>query len=546
MNDGSHGFELCPWPAAWLDASFCVRLANRAFWEWWGDEPTNPLSLLSAFDVTSIQRALQGSRRWHGELMVRREGVGLTPIEATLTRNAEPDLADGTIWLHFRDLGGELAARDHLERIAYQDPVTRLPNRARLAENLGFALERSRQRHVGAVVLAIDLLGFRSVNSLFGHRQGDDVLRACGSRIESALPGNSSLYRSAANEFVAIIETSDTDRTRVNQDAYALAQTLLDRLGAPLVIAGRDHRLSAAIGIRVFPEGIESADDILRDVDISLQLAKKAGPGTAIQHHAALRDSAKFRHRLTQDLRHAARRGELVMYLQPQVDTQGRWCAAEALVRWQHPEFGLLMPDAFIPIAEESGLIREVDAWMLSQACRKIAETLKSGRPLDIAVNISQLLLGDDGFIETVLEDIARHGIPAHHLTLELTETVLYEGGERATTSLARISEAGVRISIDDFGTGYSNLRSLIRLQIDELKIDRSLISPLGREKKSEDLLDFMLRLANQLGAVVVAEGVETQQQVDILRQFGCSRLQGYFFSRPEPADAVVSRWQES
>ena len=234
------------------------------------------------------------------------------------------------------------------------------------------------------------------------------------------------------------------------------------------------------------------------------------------------------------------------MYLQPQVDTQGRWCAAEALVRWQHPEFGLLMPDAFIPIAEESGLIREVDAWMLSQACRKIAETLKSGRPLDIAVNISQLLLGDDGFIETVLEDIARHGIPAHHLTLELTETVLYEGGERANTSLARISEAGVRISIDDFGTGYSNLRSLIRLQIDELKIDRSLISPLGREKKSEDLLDFMLRLANQLGAVVVAEGVETQQQVDILRQFGCSRLQGYFFSRPEPADAVVSRWQES
>lgn len=217
--------------------------------------------------------------------------------------------------------------------------------------------------------------------------------------------------------------------------------------------------------------------------------------------------------------------------------------SAEALVRWQHPQWGVLAPDAFVPLAEETGLVLDIDRWMLAEACRHIAHTRAAGCPLDIAVNVSALHLAEGSLCTSVFTALEAAGARAAGLTLELTESTLIDGDDAAMASLARLRAAGVRIAIDDFGTGYSNLRSLGQLCVDEIKIDRSLVTPLDHDPKAAVLLDFMLRLAEQLGTSIVAEGVETQGQADVLTAHGCHRLQGYHFARPAPAEEVLVIW---
>lgn len=535
------GFELCPWPIALLDNDLRVLCANAEFRAWWGDEGAVGTRPFTDSQTELMRREILRATRWQDEVLLTVPAFGAIPVEVGLIPVWSPRNSSTACWLFLHDLRPQHAARADLERIAFVDPVTGLPNRARLAERLGMALADARRDGTAGAVLAVDLLNFRAVNALYGHRHGDTVLRICGSRIAHALPAEAVTFRSAANEFVVLVHVDDP--ARVDHEALARAQAVLDVLRPPISVAGTSHRLDAAVGIRCFPLGLESSDDILRDADIALQAAKQGGPGRTVHHERASREAATKRHRLEQDLHHAVERHELVMHLQPQFDLEGTMCAAEALVRWCHPTHGLLAPGAFIPLAEETGLVRDIDAWVVQEACRQIALTQKAGRPLHISVNASAVSLAEGTLCASTLAALDEAGVEARHLTLELTETCLNDSGIAGAASLARLSNAGVRISVDDFGTGYSNLRNLSQARIDELKIDRSLVAPLNRDARAEDLLCFMLQLGHQLGGLVVAEGVETEEQAKVLRRHGCDRVQGYHYARPGPAEEVLLTW---
>jgi diguanylate cyclase (GGDEF)-like protein/PAS domain S-box-containing protein len=440
----------------------------------------------------------------------------------------------------------DVTKREHLvtqlRHQAFHDSLTSLPNRALLLDRLTVLLDQSRRSGLQVAVLFCDIDGFKPINDSLGHATGDDLLREVAARFSGVLRAEDTLARLGGDEFVVVCELAG------EHAAMQLAERLAASLVAPIYLAGHEVRTSTSVGIAITAGGVIGAEDLVRNADIAMYRAKTRGRGDFEIFDTAMHERAVQRLALEQDLRPAMGRGEFVLHYQPLLAASDRHLLGfEALVRWQHPTRGLVPPAEFIGIAEDSGFILTLGAWVLGEACRQVAEwsTLYS-TPLKVSVNMSARQLADPGFAEYIQGTLDATGMPAHNLVLEITESVLMANVEASFERLDQIKLLGVQVSVDDFGTGYSSLSYLSQVPLDYLKLDRSFVGGLETDPRARVLASTVVNLARNLGIRSVAEGVETDGQCAILAGLGCDVLQGYLLGMPVPADATVSQWLTS
>ena len=421
-------------------------------------------------------------------------------------------------------------AERELAYLAYTDPVTDLPNRRASYEALDAMIERGEQ--VG--LLLIDLDNFKVVNDTAGHAAGDALLRQVAALLRAQVRETDLVARIGGDEFVVIVEPLGSAG-----ELDTLAQRIIGALQRPVQLDGIEFVATASIGAAVFPGDAASAAELVSNADTALYEAKGAGRNCLSHFRREMIVAAQRRAQLERDLRRALEQQALEVFYQPQFDcAAGVMIGVEALVRWKHPEHGYIGPDEFIPIAEESGLIGELGSWVLRQACTDVlALSEHSGVPLNVAVNVSARQFRDNGFLHVVQAILASSGLAAERLELELTESVLMDDVTRAVDFMHAIRRLGVRMSIDDFGTGYSSLSYLQSFPIDQLKLDRSFVRPLP--EAGATLASAVIALAHGFKLTVVAEGVETAEQLAWLRSAGCDVAQGYLLGRPMPIAAL-------
>ena len=423
---------------------------------------------------------------------------------------------------------------------ANHDTLTGLPNRALVLDRLDQALARRSQDGRDVGVLFVDLDRFKVVNDTLGHSVGDEVLIRIGERLRAAVRPADTVGRLAGDEFVVVCDEFDVDHL------VQAAERLATAIEAPLPLYGREAVITASIGIAHVVGG-ERAEDILRDADVAMYRAKERGRARIEVFDEAVR--ARLLERLETEhlLRRAIDRGELCLHYQPIVRIgSGVLLSFEALIRWERPGRGLVPPNEFIPLAEDTGLIIPIGRWVLREACAQLSQFRAMSPALgevQVSVNLSAKQFTDPDIVATVAEALALAALPAHALTLEITESVLMEEVETTTQTLRALKDLGVGLSIDDFGTGYSSLSYLKRFPVDTLKIDRSFVDGLGTDAEDHAIVNAVVSLAHALGLGVVAEGVETVSQLEELQRVGCDSAQGYLLGRPESSHTFGSRW---
>ena len=419
---------------------------------------------------------------------------------------------------------------------ALHDPLTGLSNRTLALDHIDRALARRRRDGTGVAVLVLDLDRLKIINDSLGHAAGDQVLVALASRLKETLRQNDTLARLGGDEFVIVSEGPD-ELSHVTE----LAQRIGGALARPLFSAGGEHFLTASIGMAVAEHAEDTAASLLRDADAAMHRARKLGPGRYELFDASVRAQVLSRLHTETELRHALQREQLHVYYQPIIDTAtGQPVATEALVRWQHPDHGLIPPLEFIPIAEETGLIVELGRYVLEQACKQGATWQHQfAAPLEMFVNVSAHQLANQLFPAEVAEVARRHGLLAGTLGLEVTESVLIGEAGSSATVLNELDAHGLRLMLDDFGTGYSSLSYLRRFPLGGVKVDRSFIDGLGDNPQDAAIMKAIVEMCRALDLTVVAEGVETDTQLRQLRQLGCKRAQGYLLCHPRPAEEI-------
>jgi diguanylate cyclase (GGDEF)-like protein len=422
-----------------------------------------------------------------------------------------------------------------LEQIAFRDALTGLPNRLLFDDRVSSAVERCRRDGSSMAMLFIDLDGFKPVNDSFGHRVGDDVLREIGRRLSEQLRAVDTVARVGGDEFVLLLEGA-SDSAAIAQ----MAQRLIDVVSAPMNEGEHEVRVSCSIGIALFPSD-GPHKELMAHADAAMYAAKRAGGSSYAFFEPHMNAGVREQIALQRDLRVAMERGELELYYQPKVSA-GRSVitGAEALVRWRHPVRGMLSPAVFIPVAERFGLINALGNWVIEEACRQVAAWMAQGLRVRVAINLSVHQLRQDDLARRVAAAIAHRKIDPALLTLEITESVAMEDGEVTLQAFEDLGRIGVKLSIDDFGTGYSSLSYLRRLQVGELKIDRSFVQDLESSADARAIVEAVIRLAHALDLKVVAEGVETKAQRDVLTRLHCDDLQGFLFARPMTSDAMA------
>jgi diguanylate cyclase (GGDEF)-like protein len=471
--------------------------------------------------LASLTEALRGLGR--GDL-----AVSIPPAPAGAPQEVI-ELTDACIL--FRDASAERSRlSERLRWLANFDGLTGLPNRALLGDRLELAFAAARRDGTGLIVLAMDLDHFKEVNDTLGHAAGDEVLRIVASRLRGCLRSTDTLARTGGDEFVLVAPGLD------GPEALApFAARLLGAMEEPVPV-GADHRIiGLSIGASVLVhEGFDGRPEaLLQDADLALYQAKAEGGSCLRVFEPAMDERLRTRRALAADLRNALARQELTILFQPQVSTATRRIkGAEALLRWHHPTRGVIGPDVFIPLAEETGLIVALGAWVLEEACH----VARGWGHLHLAVNVSALQVRQASFVATVEGALARSGLPAERLELEITEAAMLENSAETLGILSRLRSLGVRLAMDDFGTGYSSLATLQRFRFDKIKVDRSFIRHLSKDPKAVALLRAVIALGSALDVTTNAEGVEEEGQLSLLRAEGCEEAQGYLFGRPMSA----------
>lgn len=417
--------------------------------------------------------------------------------------------------------------------LTHRDPLTGLANRVLFGEQLAHAIAQAQNTQGEFALLFLDLDNFATVNETLGHTLGDRLLVQVAHRLQALLPDRDAMARTGGDEFNVIL-----NRGEGLPGVDLLAQHMIDALAAPFVIDGRQIYVGASIGIALFPEDGTTTEALQSQADAALHQAKADGRGSLRFCSPEIMQRAQRRLALESDMRHGLDRTEFCLYYQPQLDLHsGQVVGAEALVRWQHPVQGLMSPGVFIPLAEECGLILRLGPWVLQEACRQMRTWLDEGRPLGyVAVNISALQLSRPDFVATVTQALELSGLPPQLLELEITESCLMVNRDIAIASLEQLRELGVRLSIDDFGTGFSSLSYLQQLKVHKLKVDMSFVRDITTNSGNASIVTAIIALGHGLGLDVIAEGVETPEQADYLRQLGCDCIQGYLVGRPVPA----------
>jgi diguanylate cyclase (GGDEF)-like protein len=425
------------------------------------------------------------------------------------------------------------AANRQLRHLATHDALTGLPNRVLLDDRLAQAVAHANRDAQPFALLVLDLDRFKHINDSLGHRAGDVVLDEVSRRLSSVVRDIDTVARTGGDEFIVVINPSNAP-----EDALAIAHRARDTLRAPMRVSGVELHVTCSVGIAYYPTDANSADSLIARADAAMYCAKQRGRNN-VQCFAQGMDAVTVeRVSLESDLHAALEAGQFELHYQPKPDTEsGDVYGAEALIRWRHPQRGLIVPDQFIPLAEECGLINEIGAWVLREACRQCAEWQRSGLPaLRVAVNVAATQFRRGDLLDVIRGALGSAGLEPRFLEIELTESAVMTNPEESAAILEQLSRMGVLVSVDDFGTGYSSINYLRRFPIDKLKIDRSFVRDLDCEVDAS-IVQAIISLAHSLRLKVVAEGVETPEQLKFLRSLGCDQYQGFHFSPPLPAN---------
>jgi len=485
--------------------------------------------------AVALARANTQIGRRRAELQLVAAHDALSKANDALERN----VAERTALLLglYQKLRAEMAVREESDArslyLAYHDSLTGLANRLLFKEQLENVLKDTLETPKSIAVLFVDLDGFKAINDTVGHSIGDLLLKSIAIRIRNILPANGRIARLGGDEF-AILQISAEQPSA----AITLAQQIVDVVGRPSAIEGYDVTVSASVGIAVANAGSMSAESFMKSADIAMYSAKSDGPGNYRMFDSEMDAIVQARSALEKDMRNGIVQNEFRLFYQPLVNLQSQKVTSfEALMRWQHPERGLVSPTEFIPLAEDTGLIVRLGEWALRQAC---SEAMGWPDDICVSVNLSAVQFAKGDLVSTVMNALASSGLPASRLELEITESVLLEGSDHNVRILDQLHELGVRISLDDFGTGYSSIGYLRSFKFDKLKIDQSFVKDLLADEKSLAIVRAIVGLGASFGITTTAEGVETEDQRSCLNHEGCTEVQGYLYSKPLPPGEIA------
>lgn len=485
----------------------------------------------------NMWNTLNALGKWQGEIVNRRKNGETYPEWLSITAVRDEAGAVQQYLALFSDISERKQAEAYIHHLAYHDPLTGLANRLLFHDRLDNAMHQAHRTRRPLAIMLLDLDRFKSINDSLGHAAGDVLLKCVSQRLHGLLREGDTLARLGGDEFALLLPEISS-----HADAATLASRMLSEFEQPFELQGREVFTTTSIGIAVYPSDGEAPEILLKNADVALYNAKDAGRSAFRFFLESDSENSLERLDLEMALRHSVTRDELRLFYQPKVSPDtGFIQGVEALVRWQHPERGLLSPDRFIPLAEASGYIDILGRWCLQTACAQLVSWQRQGLPIrQVAVNVSARQLRNPAFMDMVLEIIHSTGIDPTCLELELTESSLADDPERTFSIFAQLRLRGIRIAIDDFGTGYSSLSYLSRYPVDVVKIDRSFVQKLGSEPESRSVVQAIILLAHALSMQTVAEGVETEAQRRRLAELECDLLQGYLFARPCPASQIM------
>ena len=530
------------------DARNRILAVNRSFSRLTGYEADEvvgqtPAILKSGRHGPEFYRAmwetLQSRGEWSGEIWDRRKDGSHYPkwLDITVVR----DGARGPVTHYlafFNDLSASKVAEERIRLLAYHDPLTGLPNRLLLLDRLTHALASARRRQGHVAVMFVDLDRFKNVNDSLGHAVGDKLLWEIAHRLNTCVREEDTVARLGGDEFVVVLES-----LRDKEDAMHIANKIHQAFERPIEVDQRMLHASASIGIALYPDDGENAEALMQNADTAMYQAKSLGRNNYQFFAPFMNAHVRERLDLENTLRQALERQEFELYFQPIVDlASADIVCAEALIRWRHPEHGLVPPDRFIPVAEETGFIVQIGDWVVDQACRVLAAWRDAGiQPPRLSLNVSPRQFRQPGLACRIRHILETHQVDAGQIDLEVTEGALMDQPEMAARILGELKAMGLGIVIDDFCTGYSSLAYLKTFPIDRLKIDRSFVSDILTDNSDREITLAVIDLSHNLGLQVVAEGVEEYGQLEFLRNHGCDKVQGYHYSRPLPAEAFLA-----
>jgi diguanylate cyclase (GGDEF)-like protein/PAS domain S-box-containing protein len=469
---------------------------------------------------------------WQGEMWDRRKNGEVYPEALTIIRVKN---VEGTVINHlaiFSDISERRLAQERIQQLAHYDVLTGLPNRVLFSDRLEQAMIFAQRNHSKISLLFLDIDRFKQINDTLGHGVGDQLLQSVGQRLLECVREQDTVSRQGGDEFIVVLADADAE------GAELVADKIMHNITQPYMIEQHDLRITASIGIAVYPDHAQDCESLIKYADVAMYQAKESGRNCYLRFDPTMNASSYERLQLETALRGALERDELRIFYQAQVNlSDGRVVGCEALVRWQHPSLGMIYPEKFIPLAEETGLIVAINYWVLEQAVKQCRVWRDAGFEfLTMSVNLSALQFRQHNLLQQIRDLLQKYAVPASVLDLELTEGILMQGVERTLATLHELAAMGVIISIDDFGTGYSSLSYLKRFPIQQLKIDQSFVRDVTTDASDATMVRTIILMAHSLRLQVIAEGVETQEQVAFLRQCGCERAQGYHFSRPVAA----------
>jgi diguanylate cyclase (GGDEF)-like protein/PAS domain S-box-containing protein len=503
----------------------------------------NPRILNSGLHDTDFYREMwdkiSESGNWEGEIWNRRKNGEVYPELLAITAVKRADGIISNYVATFSDISERKEAARKIEQLAFYDPLTGLPNRRMLVDRLTQALAVSSRNGQEGALLFLDLDHFKTINDTLGHHVGDMLLQQVAQRLSSCVREGDTVARLGGDEFVVMLEGLSADEVSSAEQTEAVGEKMLATLSRPYQLAGNDYHNTSSIGAVLFSGHQQSVDVLLQQADIAMYQVKQSGRNNLRFFDPEMQHAISVRAELESELRKALEKHQFQLYYQIQVDALSRPLGAEALIRWLHPERGLVPPVQFIHLAEETGLILSIGAWVLDTACAqlKIWQQDEKTRDFILAVNVSARQFCHSDFVDQVRKMVAYHEITPDRLKLELTESLLMDTIEVNISTMTALSEIGVQLSLDDFGTGYSSLQYLKRLPLDQLKIDQSFVRQLVTDNSDKAIVGTIIAMAESLSLDVIAEGVETEEQRQLLKQMGCNCFQGYLFGKPVPIE---------